>query len=218
MNCIVIDDDVVQQHIICEYINETKGLHLLNKYSSATEAIGYIQNPSLDVIFLDVEMPNMSGIEFLEQIKPESNVILITSNKDYALEAYNNDVVDYLLKPISYPRFLHSISKIVETAKKYLFIKSNGANVKIDCDTILWVESASEYLVIYTNTKKHLIYSSMAAILSKLPSNFMRVHRSNIVNVDKIDSVTSKIVFIGKSNIKVSKTYSKLLKSRFENS
>lgn len=166
---------------------------------------------NIDVLFLDVELPIMTGIEFLEKFKPTVNVILITGNKNYALDAFNNDVIDYLVKPIEYSRFLRSINKLKQLSSKNesIYIKSNGAVIKLYLNEILWVKSANEYLIIYTSTKKYMIYSTILNFMNKLPDYFIRVHRSHIINLKKINSFTDNHINIANHKIKVSKTYLK---------
>jgi DNA-binding LytR/AlgR family response regulator len=224
MKCIVIEDDIVQQELILNLINETDSLNFIRSYESSISAIKDLSNIDVDIIFLDVEMPGMSGIEFLEQFKlPEqTKVILTTSNKEYAIQAFDNGVTDYLLKPISYPRFLKAVNKVINqskntsSSKDFLFIKSNGAQVKLKFDDILWLQSASEYIMIYTTKGKHMVYSSMDSILEKLSNNFVRVHRSNIISLDKIEKIHNNIIEIDGQLIKVSKGYKDNLKVRLE--
>ena len=215
MNCIVIDDDKVQRKLVCSYIKETDSITLLKYFDESSSIANELENLNVDIIFLDVEMPKMSGIEFLEKNKPQAEVILISSNKDYAIEGFDYDVADFLLKPISYARFLKSLSKvrkrILQTAEDsgddFLFVKSNGEMVKLLFSEVLWVQSANEYIVIYTEEGKYMVYSSMADILDKLPDNFMRVHRSNIIALDKVEKFSKNELLISGKSVKVSKTY-----------
>jgi DNA-binding LytR/AlgR family response regulator len=213
MRCIVIEDDLVQQQLICNYINETTTLTLIASYTNSISAIKELPKDDPEIIFLDVEMPGMSGIEFLENFNPQAQIILTTSKKEYALQAFENDVADYLLKPISYPRFLKAVNKVItqsikpNSEKNFLFIKANGAQIKLKFNDILWIQSASEYILIYTLNGKHIVYSSMNAILEKLPKNFIRVHRSNIVSLNKIEKIHNNIIEMNGQLIRVSKSY-----------
>lgn len=212
MNCIIIEDNKLQQHVISEFVKITEGLELIGVYSNVVEIMANSDSLlNIDVLFLDVELPIMTGIEFLEKFKPTVNVILITGNKNYALDAFNNDVIDYLVKPIEYSRFLRSINKLKQLSSKNesIYIKSNGAVIKLYLNEILWVKSANEYLIIYTSTKKYMIYSTILNFMNKLPDYFMRVHRSHIINSKKINSFIDNHVNIAHYKIKVSKTYLK---------
>jgi DNA-binding LytR/AlgR family response regulator len=213
MRCIVVEDDLVQQQLICNYINETTTLTLIACYTNSISAIKELPKDDPEIIFLDVEMPGMSGIEFLENFNPQAQIILTTSKKEYALQAFDNDVADYLLKPISYPRFLKAVNKLIKQSKKltlekdFLFIKANGTQVKLKFNDILWVQSASEYIIIYTLNGKHMVYSSMNAILERLPQDFIRVHRSSIVSLNKIEKTHNNIIEMDGQFIRVSKKY-----------
>ncbi len=214
MNCIVIEDDKVQQKIIINLISRVDSLLLVGVYGDSESASKEISKMNVELIFLDVEMPGMTGIEFLEQIElPESTkVIMTTSNKKYALDAYENDVIDYLLKPISFSRFSKSMSKLLKPKtssidNNFLFVRANGASVKLFFDDILWIKSASEYIVIYTTKGKHMVYSTMSSILEKLPEQFLRVHRSHIVSVNKIEKILPKHIEIGGQIIRIGKSY-----------
>ena len=212
MNCVIIEDNKVQQHIISEFVKTTEGLNLIGVYESVIDIMKKLNNLlDVDVLFLDVELPMMTGIEFLEKFKPSVDVILITSNESYAVDAFNNDVVDYLVKPINYPRFLYAVNKlkVLQENKDSIFIKSNGVVVKLILDGVLWIKSANEYLIIYTDVKKYMVYSSMSDFLEKLPNNFTQVHRSHIVNFNKIETYSNNLLKINDHLIKVSKTYVK---------
>lgn len=220
MRCIVIEDDLVQQQLILNHINETETLTLVGCYTNSIDAIKELPVDNPELIFLDVEMPGMSGIEFLEKFNPKAQIILTTSKKKYALQAYDNDVTDYLLKPISYPRFLKAVNKAIKHSEKsnpekdFLFIKSNGAKNKIMYNDILWIQSASEYIIIYTTKGKYMVYSSMNSILERLPHYFIRVHRSNIVSLNKIEKIHGNIIEIDGQFIKVSRGYKNSLKAK----
>jgi DNA-binding LytR/AlgR family response regulator len=213
MRCILIEDDIVQQQLIRNYINETTTLTLIACYTNSISAIKELPKDDPEIIFLDVEMPGMSGIEFLENFNPQAQIILTTSKKEYALQAFENDVADYLLKPISYPRFLKAVNKVIKQSKKstlekdFLFIKANGVQVKLKFNDILWIQSASEYIIIYAINGKYMVYSSMNSILERLPQNFIRVHRSNIVSLNKVEKIHKNIIEINGQFIKVSKKY-----------
>ncbi len=199
MNCVIIEDNKVQQHIISQYVESTSQLKLVGVYSNVVDIMTKLNNfLNVDVLFLDVELPLMTGIEFLEKYKPNVRVILITSHKSYALDAFNNDVIDYLVKPVQYPRFLHSLNKLkdFEKGKDTICIKSSGKMIKLSCNDILWVKSANEYLIIYTPNDKFIIYSTMQQLIDRLPNFFMRVHRSHIVNTRKIESFFKSHLFI----------------------
>ena len=214
MKSIIIDDDAVVRELLAQYIEESPELKLAGQFSNVKEALHFLTKEKADLIFLDVEMPEMNGIEFLEEFKPDAEIVLISSNDKYAVNGFNLEVSDYLLKPISFARFNRCITRLSQknlgndTAKHdFLFIKDKGVYQKILIPEIQYIQSSSEYVTIHTKVKRIMLYSSMDNMLSKLPSNFKRVHRSYIVNVDAIEKVNGNSLEVNKQLISVSKTY-----------
>lgn len=214
MKCIIIDDDAVQRHLLTEYAKQFENLEIVGEFSSTSEAVNFMDNAQVDLIILDVEMPMMTGVEFLENYQPNAHVILISSSERYAINGFHHEVDDYLLKPITFARFskaIHKIGERIKTSKEgsqnFLFIKDKGIFQKVLIDDILYIQSASEYVTIYTDKKRIMLYSSMDGILAKLTSRFLRVHRSYIVNLDKIERVNGNMVEINGHSINISKTY-----------
>jgi DNA-binding LytR/AlgR family response regulator len=218
MNCILIEDDSFQRHLISQYIDQTEGLHLVAEFETATKSIPYLAQHPVDLIFLDIELPEMNGVEFLEQFKPTAKIIFISSASKYAVDGFNLEVSDYLLKPISFARFSRSVSKILDYHREndsntevspsdFLFVKDKGIYHKILFRDIQYIQSSSEYVMIHTKEKRILLYSSMDGILKKLPTNFMRVHRSFIVNLACIDRVNGNTLEVNNQSISISKTY-----------
>jgi len=224
MNCVVIDDDKLSRKVVESYIERTDYLTLIASYPSAIEAINDIKkNDPIDLIFLDVEMPEMTGMEFLNSLSTTPQVIIISSKEQYALEAFEYDVSDYLLKPISYSRFFKAVNKvngrienhgneIVAPEKNEIFIKSNSTLVRLHYDDILWVEALENYVVVNTFTDKYTIHFTMKAIEDKMPSHlFSRIHRSYVVNLKKIEMIEDNSVVIttdgGSKSIPIGKSY-----------
>lgn len=218
MNCIIIDDDKLSRKVIEEFILKTKTLSLINSFSNAIDAANSIIEikEDIDLIFLDVEMPQMSGIEFLNNFKDHPQIIIISSKEKYALKSFELDVTDYLLKPPSYARFFKAITKAekineivlnsinegnknITAMKNEIFIKKNSSLVKISYDDISCIEAMENYIVIITMNEKFTIHFTMKAIMEKLPANkFKRIHRSFIVNVNKIKSIGSNSLRVEK--------------------
>ena len=224
MNCVVIDDDKLSRKVVESYIERTDYLTLIASYTSAIEAINEIKKSDpIDLIFLDVEMPEMSGMEFLNSLNTTPQVIIISSKEQYALEAFEYDVSDYLLKPISYSRFFKAVNKvnsrvgekgteIITKENNEIFIKSNSSLVRLNYDDILWVEALENYVVVNTFTDKYTIHFTMKAIEDKMPSNrFTRIHRSYVVNLKKIEMIEDNSVVIstdgGFKSIPIGKSY-----------
>lgn len=228
MNCIIIDDDEMSRRVVEEFIGRTDFLNLVNSYTNAVEAINYLnQGEDVHLIFLDVEMPEMTGIEFLNSLTLPPQVIIISSKEKYAIQAFDYSVTDYLLKPITYARFFKAASKAYEIfnkgrlltdTDKEIFIKKNSSLVRIKYNDILWVEALENYVVINTTTDKFTIHFTMKSIENQLPMvKFKRVHRSFIVNVSRITSIEDNSVIIkmtdSKKVIPIGKSYrDKLLK------
>jgi DNA-binding LytR/AlgR family response regulator len=206
MNCIVIDDDKVSRLLIEKYSKKTDFLEFKGAYDNAIDALNDMQTEhDIDLIFLDIEMPEMSGVEFIKTLKKLPQIIVISAKDKYALEAIEYDVVDYLLKPISYTRFFKAAekarSRIKETdsestAEDGIFIKSSSSSlVRLKYEDILWVEALENYVIINTFANKYTIHFTMKAIINKLPPKmFARVHRSYIVNLTKIEMIEDNAI------------------------
>lgn len=227
MNCIVIDDDALSRRVIEEFITRTDFLEFKHSFQNAVEAINVLnqEQDDVDLIFLDIEMPEMDGIDFLNTLKNLPQVIIVSSKEKYALEAFDYDVTDYLLKPITYGRFYKAALKaknIYESKSKNevdeIFIKKNSALVRLKYEDILWVEALENYVILNSYSEKFTIHFTMKSIENQLPVNqFKRVHRSYIVNVRKINRIEDNSIYIknndGLKGIPIGKAY----KDRFMN-
>jgi len=226
MDCIIIDDDKLSRKILEEFIAKTEGLNLKKSFSDAVDAINYIKtNEELHIIFLDIEMPEMDGIEFLNSLKSETQIIIVSAKEKYALDAFEYDVTDYLLKPVSYSRFFKAIEKASTRlerdksnliGKEEIFIKKNATLVRLKYDDILWVEALENYVIFNTSKEKYTIHFTMKAIEQKLPSSkFTRVHRSFIVNTSSIEVIEDNSVLVktegGTRTIPIGKSYKEKL-------
>jgi DNA-binding LytR/AlgR family response regulator len=221
MNCIIIDDDKLSRRIIEEYVSKTDNLVLLNSFETAIEAINLFKGEEeVDLIFLDIEMPEMSGIDFLDSLTNPPQIIIISSKEKYALSAFEYDVTDYLLKPITYGRFFKAVDKAQKRYNKNkidakvdeIFIKRNSSLVRLKYDDILWVEALENYVIFNTFNEKFTIHFTMKAIEQKLPANkFTRVHRSFIVNTSSINVIEDNAIVVkthdGNKTIPIGKSY-----------
>ncbi len=208
MNCIVIDDDKVSRLLIEKYAKKTDFLEFKGAYDNAIDALNDMQTEhDIDLIFLDIEMPEMSGVEFIKTLKKLPQIIVISAKDKYALEAIEYDVTDYLLKPISYTRFFKAAEKArsrmkdednESTAEDGIFIKSSSSSlVRLKYEDILWVEALENYVIINTFSNKYTIHFTMKAIINKLPPKmFARVHRSYIVNLSKIEMIEDNAIIM----------------------
>ena len=223
MNCIIIEDDKLSLRIIEEFVNKTADLKLVESYSNAVDAINLLgKDNDVQLIFLDIELPDMTGMEFLDSLEITPQVIIISSKDKYAVDAFNHEVTDYLVKPVNYSRFYKSIERarkrlqmrngLEKIGKDEIFIKKNSTLVRLRYDDILWVEALENYVIFNTFDDKYTIHFTMKAIEQKLPSDkFTRVHRSYIVNTGSIEVIEDNSVLIrvqdGKKTIPIGKSY-----------
>lgn len=215
---IIVDDDPIVRGLIKGYLENENDLKLMGSFSSYQDPELRLRINNADLVFMDVEMPDGSAIEFLNSAGVNSSIIVITSDTKYAYWGYQVDALDFLLKPISKVRFDHAIAKFLkskegEDSGEKILVKSGSEQIKLKLDDILWIEGASEYLKIVTTGGKILVYSNMNSMLSNLNQNFLRVHRSYIVPLSKIEKFNKKAVYIQGHEIPVSKTYSKPLQT-----
>lgn len=229
LKCIAVDDEPLALGLVCAFIEKTPFLALTGRYSSAVEALNAIHAEHIDIIFLDIQMPDLTGIELARVIekagKPGPRIIFTTAFNQYALDGFRVDALDYLLKPFNYEEFLRAASKAqtyVELLQKaasggtqepkdeYLFLKVEYQLVRIAYNDILYTEGLKDYVKVHLKSEPKPILSltSLKALEEKLPSSkFMRVHRSFIVNLDKISAVTRNTIQIGTITIPVSDQY-----------
>ncbi|NOY37926.1 MAG: response regulator transcription factor [Chlorobi bacterium] len=204
MNCIIIEDDELSKKVLEEYVKRTDSLTLVATFRNAIDAINHLSNKTkVDLVFLDIELPEMTGVEFLESIQQHPQVIITSSKEKYALTAFDFDVTDYILKPIRYPRFYkavekaHKISKFSEFSQtdNEIFIKKGSSLVKLSFNDIHWVEALENYVVLYTGSGKYTIHFTMKAMANNLPyHHFIRIHRSYIANTRLITAIYDKNV------------------------
>ena len=224
MTCIIVDDDPMSVKLIEGLIAQTDFLTMEKSFGNPVEAMHYMQEHHADILFLDVEMPGMTGLELLTTIEDRPAVILVSGKPDYAIEGFQFDVEDYLLKPPTLPRFLKAVKKVrdkinqdqaIQFKGDYVFVKSDTALVKVDIRQVQWIEALADYVAIVTKEKKYVCHSTMKAIEAKLPeAQFVRVHRSYIVRIDQIDAIEDKTVSVGKKVIPVGGTYRDNLMNR----
>lgn len=221
MKCLIVDDDILSRKIIQAMIEKTDFLQMGKSCGSAIEAAEILRSEAYDLVFLDVEMPDMTGLELLKNLSTLPMVILVTSKEDYAVEAFEYQVVDYLLKPPVYSRFLKAVSKARSMFEEkssrpegsdFIFVKSESKFVRINFQDILYVEAMGDYITINTPGQKIIVHTTMAAMERKLPEDkFIRVHRSYIINIKSIDSIEDMVILIGKKLIPVGASYKETL-------
>ncbi|MBL4715683.1 MAG: response regulator transcription factor [Bacteroidia bacterium] len=228
MNCIIVDDDPLFVDILELFIDKIEFLNLAKKCSRAMEAFNYLIENEVDLIFLDIRMPEMTGMEFLKLQETLPQIILISTDPDYALESYEYEVTDYLVKPVNSARFLKAVSKAknifdnqnVDLADKSkgIYVKVDSTLVKLNTDEIEWVQAYGDYVnVNISGHKQYTIHSTLKSVENKLPgSKFLRVHRSYIINVEKITVIEDDLISLDKKLIPIGKNYKSLLMKRLK--
>ena len=230
MNCLAIDDEPLALNIIEDYAEKVPYLNLVGKCTNAFEALNLMQQHKIDLIFLDIEMPHLSGIDFLQSIEKRPYIIFTTAYPDYAVQGFELNAADYLLKPIEFNRFLKAVNKVYglynlqredtvnvaaaphheihSTTPDYLLIKVEYATVKVEFNSILYIEGLKDYVKINTGGKPLLTKSTMKNIEEKLPSNmFTRVHKSFVVNLARIESIENNRILINDRRIPIGSQY-----------
>jgi len=224
LNCIVVDDDEMSRRVVVHFIEKTSYLQLIKEFDNAIDAMHYLDEEHVDIIFLDVQMPEMTGMEFINALEKDIEIILITSEQKYAVEAFEKKVTDYLVKPIEYSRFIQAVEKAqsnvdikrAETERrKEFYVRTDAKIVRIPYGKILFVEALADYVIIQTELKKHIVHFTMKGLTNRLPEDiFVRTHRSYIVNLDKIEALEDNSLLIGEKYIPIGASYKEALLDR----
>jgi DNA-binding LytR/AlgR family response regulator len=218
LKCLIIDDEPVARKLLQEFIEEIEYLQLAGISENPLKALPFISNESIDIIFLDINMPKINGIEFIKNSKMTAQIIMTTAYAEYAVEAYGLDVVDYLVKPISFERFLRACNKAKEAcaAKNlsaahsgktddHFFIKCNNQIEKILYADLVYAEAMLNYVMLHTRTKKMMVYLTIKSLEDQLPAGiFIKVHKSFIVNKNMIQSIQGNMLDTGLEKIAIS--------------
>jgi two-component system LytT family response regulator len=219
LNCLIVEDEEMSANLLRHLVSQVSYLKLLKVCSSSIEASEVLRQEDIDLVFLDIEMPGMSGIELIKSLEKPPLVILTTSHKEYAFEAFENNAVDYLVKPLELPRFLRAVGKAKELfdqtggkngsfVKDYLFLKKNSVLNKVPVKEILWIEALGDYVNVHTSDTKYTLHTTLKAIESKLPKEqFVRIHRSYIIQLEHITSIDDFMISIHDKLIPVGSIY-----------
>lgn len=223
ISALIIDDEPLARNIIKEYSRNIPALNILGECADAVEASQFLLQNHIDLIFLDINMPKISGIDFLRNLVHPPMVILTTAYSEYALEGYELNIIDYLKKPFSFERFFKAYLKAedyyqirknyqtdVETTnqKQFIFLKSDKKNIKINISEICFIEGLGDYIKVYTSSQKYISNLSMKKIIDCLPhEKFLRIHKSYIIAIDKIESLEGNLVKINNSKLPVGNNY-----------
>lgn len=232
--CIIIDDEPIARQYLSDYVNKMPQLELIAAFDRATDAYELIETTDIGIVFLDIHMPGLTGIEFIRTLQRKPEIILTTAYSEYALQGYELEVTDYLLKPISFERFARAVEKAVrhlssknrsngpivsestKTAipvnepilRDYMFVKSGYKSVKVNISEILYVEGMKEYVLIYTKEKKYIKLDRMKNVENVLKKHdFLRIHKSYIVSLKKIDAVFGNTVEINGAKLPVGRNF-----------
>jgi two-component system, LytTR family, response regulator len=226
MTGIAIDDEPIALEVIRSLADKVPFLHLQASFVSATEAFAYLQQQPADLLFLDIHMPDLSGLELARMIGPHMKIIFTTAHADFALQGFDLAAVDYLLKPIAFPRFLLACQRAKERLEvqaidrqavepAYLFVKNGYDLVRVDLRSLLYIEADDNYMTFHEPARKSLTRMTLTEILQKLPEReFMRVHKSFVVAVSKIEKVERHQLTVAGKNIPLSASYRELLLDR----
>ena len=216
--CLIVDDEKLARGLIKTHLSQLDDFELVASCSSAIEASKILQEETIDLLFLDIEMPVLKGTDFFKNLIHKPKVIFTTAYRDYAIEGFELNAVDYILKPITFQRFFSAIEKFrslqtkavgsntvpdPENKDAYIYIRKDRKQVKVCLDSVLYIESLKDYVKIHVEKEKHITKSSISAFEEKLDKRFIRVHRSYIINKDKITAYTKNDIEIGKIEIPI---------------
>lgn len=222
ISCIIIDDEPLAIEIVESYVSKIEQLKLVGTFRNAIQAFAFLQEQPVDLIFLDIQMPKLSGLDFLKTLKNPPKVILTTAYRDYALDGYELEVLDYLLKPIPFERFLKAIAKVLhqpgnssiavpkseQPTDDYVYFKVDKKMVKTRMTDVLYIESVKDYVKVRTSDKEIITQQKISYLEESLPrEQFLRIHRSFIVNIEKIDAYSASDVEIGKHSVPIGRNY-----------
>ena len=228
VNCLIIDDEPLAINVIKNHIKEIDNLNVIDTFNSAIDALSFMKSNTVDLLFLDINMPLLDGLDFIKSLDKKPMIIITTAYSEYAIKTYELEVLDYLMKPISFPRFLKAVNRAfkelnsnltsnIGVAKRaHIFIKVDKKKMqKIYLDEILIIESLRDYLKITTISNKYIIHSTLSSFTEKLPSNnFIRIHRSFTIAIDKIEAVQGNSVEIDGVKYVIGRSYIEHVKNK----
>jgi len=231
-NCIIVDDEPIAREILENHLQKINSIHVVGTCKNAIEAFNVINSNEVDVVFLDINMPEISGLSFARSINKNIKIIFTTAYREYAVDGFDLKAVDYLLKPISFERLLQAINKylnesittnhdskkdVIQEKSDFIFVRSDRKMIKINFSDINYIESLGDYLKIHLLNKIIVTRETITSIEAKLPKNdFLRIHRSYIVSVNKIESFTHEFVEVNKKAIPISRSYKNAIIQRLD--
>ena len=230
ISCLIVDDETIAREIIETHVSKIKNINVIASCSNALEAFNVISNHDIDLVFLDINMPEISGISFAKSINKDIKIIFTTAYRDYAVEGFELQAVDYLLKPIAFDRLLKAVNtyfevycelknRTIEQTKtnNFMFVRSDRRMIKIDFDAIVYIESYSDYIKIHLTSETIVTRETISAIEAKLPKDsFIRIHRSYIISINNITSFSSEHITIHNKALPISRSYKKNVLKRLQ--
>lgn len=212
IKCIILDDEPLAVELLKSYADKQLQLEVVLATTDVFEVIDYLQKQTVDLIFIDIQMPELSGIQLMQMFNKDNYFIVTTAYANYALESYDYRVVDYLLKPISFDKFHKSVQKFTDfvtlETNDYLFVKVDGRQVKINPKDIIFIEGLSDYIRIHLPNERLIVLDNLKDFINKLPSKeFMRIHKSYIIQLDKIKSIDGNMIYHDLGSTPIGETY-----------
>jgi two-component system, LytTR family, response regulator LytT len=214
LKCIIVDDEPLQQEILKDYIAEISGLELIHLFNDGVEVAEFLKSNKVDLIFLDINMPGINGVDLVKRLINPPAVIFTTAYPEYAVEGFNLDAVDYLLKPISYSRFSKAVEKFLRSPditndnEDFILVKSGKKEFRVKIENILYIESMGDYVRMVTSNQAIITHGTMQQFLDMLPnSQFCRIHKSYLVNIGKVEYFEGNVVCISGKKLSLGKTF-----------
>jgi DNA-binding LytR/AlgR family response regulator len=200
LKCVIIDDESLASDVLENYIKRVSSLTLAAKFNNGIDALEYVNSNPIDLLFIDIQMPDINGMDFLKLLNKKINIVFTSAYPEYALEGYDFNPLDFLVKPISFDKFMRAIGRaqvlvnavpeVVDNSNLYFFIKAKGKTIRLLLTDILYIEGLKDYVIFYTINGNHISLHSMKELIEKLPVNqFIRIHKSYIVEVNKIEEI-----------------------------
>jgi DNA-binding LytR/AlgR family response regulator len=222
IKCIIIDDEPLAAEVIVNHLSEFSNMELIGTFTNPMEALSTIESGGVDAVFIDINMPKMNGLDFIESLESTPYFIITTAYREYAVESFDLDVLDYLVKPIPFTRFLKSMNKLSQkflsdkstessaqaVEKSFIFLKVDKKLIKIKFEDINYIESLKDYIKVFTKSGDYLAHKSLSAITEEIPKNqFLRLHRSFTVALDKIQALEGNSVLVTGKRIPIGRKY-----------
>ena len=231
IKCVIIDDEPLAISVIENHLKNFDHIEIVATFNNPLKAYGILEQEKVDIIFLDINMPQMTGFAFIENLNYKPLIVITTAYREYAVKSFEMDILDYLVKPIPFNRFLKTINKVYQKVyisntsndtnlqqEPHIFLKVNKKLIKVNLNDILYVESLKDYIKVITTIGDYVVHKSLSSITEELPhSNFIRVHRSYTISINKIDALEGNTIEIANRKIPIGRNYLKLTKERILN-